>query len=364
MQSVREYWSHKKKSRIAWTVLWGARSGLASGTVLPALHHGNGGAGAVSAGDFNGDGHQDLFRGAGPGEEGGRVEFGPFGRDGRPASVQDDGALLDADPDVELRHVLSGDVDGDGRADLVTIVRASQPNGDEDWPVHANLIRGSRDGLRPLVRLRDAKGRSLWPASAGAALGDINGDGRADLVTGYQRLTVHLGTEDGLDTASRQRIDQDTPGVPGTDKAFSCFACSLAIGDVNGDGHGDIVAGSPEADIGKFKQAGRFTVIPGGLNGPNASAALTISQHTPGVPGTPRPGGMFGYAIHLIDSNADGLAEPAVSTWQHEHANGAWIFPTHSSGVVPHGSLSIDPRVLGPAGANTHISTAPFSSSP
>ncbi|MGW7196802.1 FG-GAP-like repeat-containing protein [Streptomyces chryseus] len=88
------------------------------------------------------------------------------------------------------------------------------------------------------------------------SLGDINGDGLQDLAVGapYEDLggvadtgmvTVMYGTPSGFSTSGAQAIEQDTPGVPGTNEKFDGFGGEVFLSDTTGDGKADMTVGVP-----------------------------------------------------------------------------------------------------------------------
>src|SRR5512147_1510128 len=93
-----------------------------------------------------------------------------------------------------------------------------------------------------------------------------------------------------------------------TASAAETTAAAVGKPDFNGDGYTDLVASTPQTSDG----AGSLTVIPGGPDGPVASAKKTITQASPGVPGTPEAGDEFGAATAWGDVNGDGYADLVV----------------------------------------------------
>ncbi|MEU6007212.1 FG-GAP-like repeat-containing protein [Streptomyces sp. NPDC047453] len=117
---------------------------------------------------------------------------------------------------------------------------------------------------------------------------------------------VALGTgsgarADGGGTAGEAARIAELAGTPGISHA-------PPTSDFNRDGTGDLAAGMPRASGG----AGGVTVIPGGLDGPAAASKVTITQDSPGVPGSSAPGDHFGAATAWGDVNGDGYADLAI----------------------------------------------------
>src|SRR5262249_38941684 len=145
---------------------WGAGS-LAEQMSFFAYSPGFKGGVRVAAGDINGDGHVDVITGAGPGG-------GPLvnAYDGANGALIRSFYAYDAGFSGGV-FVAAGDVNGDGKADIIT---------------------GAGPGAGPHVKVFDAvtnsEIKSFFAFDAGftggvrVAAGDVNGDGKADIITG------------------------------------------------------------------------------------------------------------------------------------------------------------------------------------
>nr|WP_324612339.1 FG-GAP-like repeat-containing protein [Streptomyces sp. AS58] len=81
---------------------------------------------------------------------------------------------------------------------------------------------------------------------------------------------------------------------------------ALPTSDYNRDGAGDLAAGTSKAN--------RVTIVPGGLNGPVTSSKISLTQNSPGVPGSSETGDGFGAATVWGDVNGDGHADLAIGS--------------------------------------------------
>ncbi|MFD7793976.1 FG-GAP-like repeat-containing protein [Streptomyces sp. NPDC059759] len=187
------------------------------------------------------------------------------------------------------------------------------------------------------------------PGAASAApsgLGDdFNGDGYRDLATGAPgavaggkaktgAVVVNYGSSSGISAARHTTTSQSSSGVPGASETSDRFGTELAHGDLNRDGYGDLVVGTPQEDVGGDVDGGSVTILWGGASG--LSGGTTISD--------PNPSGhdRFGQSLAVGDFTGDGKTDLAVGSTGKD----VWIFKggfTKSGGAA--GKLRFDASI-------------------
>jgi hypothetical protein len=132
-------------------------------------------------------------------------------------------------------------------------------------------------------------------------VGDINHDGFGDVVVGVpfsNEILVLFGSKHGLHASNRQIIRQSQLlGTPS--RELDGFGDSLVVGDVTGDGHADVVVGSDGSRVNGHDFAGRIFFLRGSAHGLTLSHHQMLTQDTAGVPGNVRATAQFGSALSL-----------------------------------------------------------------
>jgi hypothetical protein len=300
-------------------VVLGRRGGFAAPRTVAAVV-----ASPLVAADFDGDGKLDL---AVAGEASVGVLLGKG--DGSFQPVKSSAVPPPAKPSVHWLDVVGGDVDGDGKPDLVMVYA----------PGSTTTLFGNGDGtfrVGPTSTLCD------YDRIRAVAGGDFDGDGKLDLACVRKSIdpgkpvsaAVSLGNGDGT---FRWKADTGLFDHSAHDDSQQ----AIAVGDLDGDGKLDLVAYTPRTGIlltarGKgdgtleepsFYRGGGFPVAIADIDGDGKAEVLTKSCGGVSVIARDRDGSLrlprsfriregetdLTGRVAVGDFNRDGLTDVAVT---------------------------------------------------
>jgi disulfide bond formation protein DsbB len=296
----------------------------------------------ITAGDFNGDGFDDLAVGT-DGEDLGTVTdagvvnviYGSaagLAATGNQLWSQNSPGILDTAEasDAFGLFLIGGDFNGDGFDDLSTTAAFEDVGAVVDAGA-VNTLYGSAAGL-------SATGNQFWSQDSpgikdtaetsdffgfDSNKGDFNGDGFVDLVAGVEAedvgtvadagaANVIYGSAAGLSATGNQFWTQNSAGILDSSEASDFFGFGSATGDFNGDGFGDVALPASGEDVGTIADTGVVNVIYGSAAGLAAAGNQLWSQNSPGILDTAEASDAFGLYSGAGDFNGDGFADLAA----------------------------------------------------
>jgi hypothetical protein len=159
----------------------------------------------------------------------------------------------------------------------------------------------------------------LAGSGGAAAAGDVNGDRFSDLlVATVAGVDVYVGSKRGL--GATPLVSLKDPGGVGFGDAIGTTLSSA--GDVNGDGHDDLIIGSLNGD--------RAYLFLGGRRGPSLTPLRTLAGAS---------GSGFGAAVGGAgDTNGDGFSDVIVGA---RTAGQAFVFPGAARGPTANSAVNL-----------------------
>ncbi|MBN2224493.1 MAG: FG-GAP repeat protein [Deltaproteobacteria bacterium] len=266
----------------------------------------------ICSGDINGDGTDEILVSKGPAKE----------NDSEVLVFSGNGVLLDRFTALDARsgygaNLAAGDVDGDG-VDEIIAVRGP-------WHKNDSLITVLSGSGRELTRFYAFPGKKY---GANIAAGDINGDGKDEIITGLgpgqgYRPVIKVFTGEGKLLLEFQANDFIENGEYHKEMRHGV---RVSAGDIDGDGIDEIVAGPPH--LKPYRNYFMTIDFDGGITAPKLSGWFCV--YLKGYP-------HYGINLAAGDVDGDGTAEivagpgpdhKAVADLMVLDRNGALLFET------------------------------------
>ncbi|MCP4548137.1 MAG: T9SS type A sorting domain-containing protein [bacterium] len=320
------------------TVTYGAASGMSGGWIENGSQAGaEFGYSLSTAGDVNGDGYADILIGAPWMDDDDQYSEGwVYCYLGSADGVESSPDWI-FESDQTHAHLgdcvaTAGDVNGDGFADV--IIGATLWDGGLEDEGRAWVFLGSVNGLADdYLWAREGNQADGEFGVAVATAGDVNGDGFSDVIVGAKYFDHGGYTDNGrafVYLGGGYPCNEHPGWYSESNQTSAYFGMSAAgVGDVNGDGYGDVLVGASHFDNGQLNEGVVFLYL-GSLQGLSFTPSWYAESNQANCG--------FGFSVAGAgDVNGDGLEDliigaPEYSSVPNEYEGAAFLWLSRLGG--------------------------------
>lgn len=299
----------------------------------------------MTTGNFNGDKYDDLAIGdlsEGDVKQKGRQAGAVWIFPGGPGGLQVDAVKhvnqstpgapgTSADGDWFGSALAAGDITGDGRDELLVGLPDKKVAG-QDEAGAVVVLKGSSAGIVTSGAKWIDQNTSGVPGAAettdhfgsAIAVGKLDKNKYRDVVIGSSGedaggssgsglVTQFWGSSAGVSFKKVTAVSAVSAAAAAQrkDTYLSRFGAALAIADTNGDGHGEVIVGDEDAQVGRMN-GGVVVSLTARSTGLSIKKMIILSRQDKNIAGTPKAYDGFGESIAAGDVTGDGIADVLV----------------------------------------------------